>query len=85
MKLVWTVAQGLRRWQLRQLCEKPATQSAGREVLQVTATSCVKTKSRKTVAGMFEGLKIDQCAQGTVNKGDTAQDEEGKKGKRTRS
>ena len=54
-------------------------------MLQVTATACVKTKSRKTVAGMFEGLKIDQCAQGTVNKGDTTQDEEGKKGERTRS
>ena len=54
-------------------------------MLQVTATACVKTKSSKTVAGMFEGLKIDQCAQGTVNKGDTTQDEEGKKGERTRS
>ena len=54
-------------------------------MLQVTAMACVKTKSRKRVAGIFEGLKIDQCAQSTVNKGDTAQDEEGKKGERTRS
>ena len=45
----------------------------------------MKTKSRTGVAGMFEGLKTDQCAQSTAIKGDAARDEEGKKGERTGS